>query len=239
MSVTTTSFPAASPARNAIQQLLRSPRLPLVVSQLEAALEAERQARQRFYDQVTEFQKAEFINGEIIMQSPARLQHTLARKHLSMLFSAYVQKHHLGLVGDEKMLVALARNDYEPDICFFAPEKASAFSPDQMKFPAPDLIVEVLSPTTESFDRGVKFEDYALHGVREYWLVDPEHQTVEQYLLPSEGNPDREEFSAYQLAIKARSGILQSEVIGGFEIPVRAIFDPAENLVVLQDILNR
>jgi Uma2 family endonuclease len=216
---------------SAIEQLLHSPRLPEAIQQLQDTLETERQKRQHFYDVVTEHQKAEFINGEIIVHSPAKLQHTLARKHLVMLLSAYVQKYQLGLVGDEKMLVSFERNDYEPDICFFGTEKAHTFTPDQMHFPAPDLIVEVLSSSTEAVDRGIKFEDYAAHGVREYWLVDPEDQTVEQYVLPSF------DANAYHLLTKLREGSIHSEVVGGFTIPLLAIFDPAENLAILQKLL--
>ena len=132
-------------------------------------------------------------------------------------------------MGHEKLLIALTRNDYEPDICFFTQEKAAAFAPDQMKFPAPDLVVEVLSDSTEAIDRGAKFEDYALHGVAEYWLVDPEQESVEQYLLGDE---------AYELAVKVKSGTIQSTVVSGFEIPVQAIFDAAEQFTALQALLR-
>ncbi len=46
---------------------------------------------------------------------------------------------------------------------------------------APDLVVEVLSPSTAKRDRGIKFDVYERHGVREYWLVDPEAQFIEVY----------------------------------------------------------
>lgn len=91
-------------------------------------------------------------------------------------------------------MVSLTLNDYEPDICYFNAAKAAAFQPDQMRFPAPDFIVEVLSASMEANDRGVKFDDYAAHGVAEYWLIDPDTQTVEQYRLHGD---------AYELAIKA------------------------------------
>jgi Uma2 family endonuclease len=127
------------------------------------------------------------------------------------------------------MLITLIRNDYEPDICYFGPAKAQSFTPDQMKFPAPDLVVEVLSATTEAIDRGVKFEDYATHGVQEYWLVDPELEVVEQYTLNEE---------AYELVVKVKDGPLESGVVAGFTIPVRAIFDEAVQLAALREIVG-
>ena len=48
---------------------------------------------------------------------------------------------------------------------------------------APDLVVEVLSPSTAQYDRGRKMRVYAQCGVREYWIVSPGDRTVEQYLL--------------------------------------------------------
>ena len=42
-----------------------------------------------------------------------------------------------------------------------------------MLFPAPDFAVEVLSPSTQKNNRGIKFDDYALHNVSEYWIIDP------------------------------------------------------------------
>jgi Uma2 family endonuclease len=141
----------------------------------------------------------------------------------------YVQKHHLGFVGAEKMLIALTRNDYEPDIVYFGPEKAQGFTPDQAKFPAPDLVVEVLSPSTEATDRGIKFRDYAAHGVAEYWIVDPDEQMIEQYLLGDEG---------YHLRVKTNTGVVQSVAIEGLTVPVRAAFDEAEKLAAVRAMLE-
>lgn len=212
----------------ALQQLLRSPRLPEAVRRLQAVARAEAKQRRYFYDVVTEQQKAEFINGEIIVHSPVKYQHSQASFRLAALLGAYVQRRDLGSVGHEKLLITLTRNDYEPDICFFGSEKARSFAPDQSKFPAPELAVEVLSESTEAVDRGVKFEDYAAHGVGEYWIVDPVAETIEQYVL-HEG--------VYQLVVKVKTGSIVSTVVTGFEIPVRAVFDGTEQLAALQAIL--
>lgn len=83
-------------------------------------------------------------------------------------------------------LIALPRNDYLPDVVFFAQVKATQFSPRQVKYPPPDFVVEVLSPSTAALDRGIKFEEYAASGITEYSIIDAEQQTVEQYILHNE-----------------------------------------------------
>ncbi len=205
----------------AVQKLIRSPSLPLYVQHFQSLLQAEHKKRERFYEEISEEHKVEFINGDIVMQSPAKLRHTMASQNLFMLLSLYVSKHQLGYVGHEKVLVTLTRNDYEPDICYFGPDKSQTFTPDQMKFPAPDLVVEILSPSTEANDRGIKFLDYAAHGVAEYWIIDPDAEMIEQYTLRD---------NDYHLHVKTDTGTVQSTVIEGFAIPVRAVFDETEKL---------
>lgn len=223
-----TSIMESSLESSLVKQLLQLPRLPTVAQQIETLLAAEATRRQRFIATVQESEKAEFINGEKIVHSPVKLRHSLAVKRLLVLLDAYVSTHGLGLVGFEKVMVSLTRNDYEPDICFFDAATAAGFQPDQMRFPAPALMVEVLSPSTEANDRGVKFDDYAAHGVTEYWIIDPDEEVVEQYRLAGEG---------YKLAIKAQTGELRSVAVPGFVIPVRAIFDAALNRQTLALLL--
>ena len=219
-----------TPTAVTVQQLLRSPGLPVYVRQFQSLLQAEREKRKRFYEEMSEQQKTEFINGEIVVQSPAKLRHTIASKNLLTLLDIYVQKHGLGFVGHEKMLITLTRNDYEPDVCYFGPEKARTFTPDQMRFPAPDLVVEVLSPSTEANDRGIKFVDYAAHGVAEYWIVDPDAEMIEQYVLEGE---------IYQLRVKTDTGTVRSVAVKGFAVPVCAVFDEAEKLAAVRRILTQ
>jgi Uma2 family endonuclease len=214
-----------------VQKLLRSPKLPFYVQQFQTFLEDEGERRARFYEEMTEAEKTEFINGEVVVHSPVKLIHNTTGFNLATLLRTFVKKHALGLVGYEKLLIVLSRNDYEPDICFFAKARAQAFTPDQMKFPAPDFAVEILSPSTEKNDRGIKLEDYALHGVGEYWIIDPDKETLEQYLLLPETN-------TYELAVKLNTGHITSPVIAGFTIPVRAIFDEQLYWQALQEIVG-
>lgn len=213
----------------AVQELLASPKLALYAERFQQVLDEERARRERFYEEITEDQKAEFINGEVVMASPARMRHLVVRDRLHNLLSLYVQIHDLGLVVGEKAMISLTRNDYEPDVCFFAKEKAVRLEPDQWKLPAPNFACEVLSPSTASRDRGIKFEDYAAHGVREYWIVDPDAETVEQHVL---------ENGAYALRIKAADGPIESAAAEGFRVPIRAFFDNAVNLNAVRDLLG-
>lgn len=212
-----------------LEKLIESPRLSLFNRQIQQVLDAEQVRRAHFIKTMTEGEKVEFINGEVIVHSPVKLQHNVATKLLLKLLDTYVGSHGLGLVGFEKLLISLTRNDYEPDICFFRPETADRFTPAQMRFPAPDFIAEVLSESTARHDRGIKFDDYAAHGVAEYWIIDPDAEMVEQYLLDGD---------QYALAVKAGSGVLVSRAVAGFEIPVRAIFDEAVNLATLRTMLG-
>ncbi len=212
-----------------LEELIHSPQLPQYYHQIGTLLAEEQRRRQEFYQTISESDKAEFINGEIIYHSPVKLRHTEAAGNLLVLLRTFVQLHNLGFVGYEKTMLALSRNDYEPNICFFRRERAAQFSPDQIKFPAPDFVVEVLSPSTEQIDRGIKFEDYAAHGVAEYWIIDPEQRIAEQYILQDE---------RYTLLTKARSGVLASTAVEGFVIPIGALFDQAENLAALQAIVK-
>lgn len=118
--------------------------------------------------------------------------------------------------------------DYEPDIVFFPASRAVAFEPATNKFPIPELIVEVLSESTEHRDRGVKFTDFEAHGVLEYWIVDADAKTVEQYVLRD---------GSFHFLLKSSSGDISSQVLTGFRIPIASIFDPAENLKTLRAIL--
>ena len=90
-----------------MQQLICSPLLPMHVRELESLLQKEQIRRKRFYEEMSEGQKVEFINGEVIMQSPAKLRHTTASRNLGTLLNTYVSKHSLGYVGQEKMLITL------------------------------------------------------------------------------------------------------------------------------------
>ncbi|AQG79791.1 hypothetical protein AWR27_10915 [Spirosoma montaniterrae] len=214
-----------------VHDLLEAPDAKLVIERAQAILADEANRRRAFREWLRDDVKAEFINGEIIMHSPVKRRHLDATQNLLILLRVYVHKHDLGAVDSEKALVGLTRNDYEPDICFWNAETAASFQDDQMEHPAPDLIVEVLSKSTTGRDRGIKFEDYAAHGVLEYWIIDPVRKSVEQYQL------DEPTMAFASAAVLYDDDTLSALTVPGFQIPVRAIFEKQANMDALQAIL--
>ncbi len=212
-----------------LEDIIHSPQLPRLVEELDAFVKSEAQRRLEFYEWMDDSMKVEFIDGEIVTHSPVILKHLVASNNLSQLLSTYVSVHDLGFVGVEKLLVKLTRNDFEPDISFFNAEKAKAFKGDTMFFPPPDFVVEILSKSTKKRDYGVKFIDYALHGVREYWIIDADKEIVEQYQ-----NIENQ----FELLLKVNDGNIKSLAISSFEIPVRAIFDEQLKRETLKMLLN-
>ncbi len=203
-----------------LKDIIDSPKFPDYMQELNAHLANEDAKRIEFYTNVRDDEKVEFINGEIICSSPAKHKHTLIVENLGNILSRFVRKSSLGLICREKALVKLRRNDFEPDICFFRKELADKFIPDTMFYPVPDFVVEVLSSSTEKRDRGVKFVDYALNGVKEYWLIDPDKRIVEQYFLEGE---------VFTLAEKISHATVKCGEIKGLEIPLEAIFNEIAN----------
>ncbi|WP_229206843.1 Uma2 family endonuclease [Dyadobacter crusticola] len=208
-------------------EIMNVPDAYLILDAVGKALDEERERRLQFYNDITDEQKVEFINGEIIVHSPAQKRHGRILFRLAHLIDIYVMERDLGLVGGEKCMITLTRNDYEPDICFFRKEKAERTTDKQTLFPAPDFVVEILSPSTQSRDRGVKYDDYQAHGIEEYWIVDPELEFLKQYHLV--GNK-------YAEVLNSGTGLVHSFAIKGFQIPVRAIFDDTENLKAIKNL---
>lgn len=212
------------------EQIMERPDARLIVEEVSQMLEAERRLRQNFYENVREDEKAEFINGEIIIHSPVKKRHDSVSGNLYVLLKTFVVKNRLGYVGHEKVMVSLSRNDYEPDICYFNAEKAALFHDGQTIFPAPDLIVEVLSSGTRVRDYGVKLEDYEAHKIPEYWIVDPKARILEIRVLDGEN-----------YALQSTLGIgdvLASRQVKGFSVPMRAVFEEQAYLEALGSILK-
>ena len=163
----------------------------------------------------------ELSDGRLVVLPMPTTRHQRVVGRLFRIMSDYVEHHGLGEVAIAPLRVRLWPGKFrEPDIIFMSAEHSDRIGEDY--WGVPDLVVEVISPRTERssgtehIDRGEKFEDYRKAGVSEYWLVDPEDETIEVYVL---------RHGAYHLLGRWKKGeIARSEILKGFSVPVDAVF---------------
>ena len=174
---------------------------------------------------------AEWVDGEVEMVSPATTQHQLLKKLLVGVLDGWAQHHALGIVLDAPFQMRLANrpSGREPDVLFVANEHHDRMKATFLDGPA-DLVVEIISPESIGRDRGDKFVEYEAAGVREYWLIDPERQQAEFYLLGA----DRR----YHVMGVGANGIFRSQVVDGFWLRVAWLWqDPLPKVVdVLREL---
>ncbi|MGQ9558845.1 MAG: Uma2 family endonuclease [Desulfurispora sp.] len=129
----------------------------------------------------------QLIGGELVMTPAPGKKHQLALKRLLRLLDDYVEHHQAGEVLCAPRDVVLAENEvYQPDIVFVARERLGISQEDRV-YGAPDLVVEVLSPSSAYYDLRKKFRAYEKYGVKEYWVVDPEERSIEVYVRQETG----------------------------------------------------
>lgn len=126
----------------------------------------------------------EVIAGELYVTPPPETPHQVASGRLFLELSLFATRQHkLGEVLYAPVAVLFGEGDYmEPDIVFLLNEHKHYRTRRGIEGP-PDLIIEILSRSTASQDRGIKRERYARYGVPEYWIVDADRQWIEVYRL--------------------------------------------------------
>lgn len=125
----------------------------------------------------------EVIDGELAVTPAPTSGHQIAVGNLVRLLGAFVHDHALGPLFPGPIDVLFGEGDYlEPDLAFVRADRAHLVSDRGIEGP-PDLVVEILSPSTAHRDRGIKLERYRHFGVPEYWIVDLEAKAVEVWRL--------------------------------------------------------
>ena len=161
--------------------------------------------------------RKEIIGGDLyVTVAPSPLHQRVVVRLVSML-SGYVRERGLGEVLVSPIDVLLSQIDVvQPDIIFVAAANAHIVG-DAAVQGAPDVVIEVLSPSTLRLDRERKMDLYARAGVREYWIVDPDNRVVEIY-LPAKG--------PFQLERRFQEGLsIQSDLIPGLSIDLHDVWN--------------
>jgi Uma2 family endonuclease len=123
------------------------------------------------------------IDGDLVMSPSPTFQHQNITGRIYSALLQYVDAHSAGRVAIAPFDVVLSDvTVLQPDVLYVSKARQSIIR-DAGIFGAPDLCVEVLSPNTRKFDTDIKRHLYARHGVIEYWIVDPESNTLTVYRL--------------------------------------------------------
>lgn len=161
-------------------------------------------------------ERCELIDGEYwIMTSPTG-PHQGAVLNLSWELWHFVRTNRLGKVFIAPFDVVLSPDDvFQPDVMFLSNGRMRRYTGDNIRG-APDLVMEVLSPSTASRDRGVKLERYARFGVLEYWLIDTAAKNI-QVLAANVGAFER-------AGVYGEGDTLLSPLLAGLRLDVSEIF---------------
>ncbi len=157
----------------------------------------------------------EWVDGEIITYMPATLQHQELLAFLFKLLSGFCDVLGLGKVVAAPFEVKLWPDgpSREPDLLFISRDRWSSLSNRRFEG-APDLVVEIVSPSSAREDRVRKFDEYERAGVGEYWIIDPR---------PRQESADfyrRDEQGIYQPIEIAADGRVDSTVLPRFWLNV-------------------
>jgi Uma2 family endonuclease len=160
----------------------------------------------------------QIIDGEhIVTPSPNTSHQAISRNLLAILWT-FLKSNPIGKVFDAPFDVVLSNEDVvQPDLLFVSAARASIITEKNVQGP-PDLAVEILSETTRKMDEIVKRKLYERFSVKEYWIVDPELESVKVYRLTERGYGRPAEISL-------ESGdALASPLLPGLSIPLAEVF---------------
>ena len=180
------------------------------------------------YCKFNDEKRREIINGVIYLMSPgANLEHQIISGSLFNLFYNYLQdkKCHvfsapfdvcLAKEGETRETIS---NVVQPDILVVCDK-------GKLKrrgcFGAPDLIIEILSPSTSKRDISIKFNLYQEHAVLEYWVVDPHHQRIDRFSF------DKDTGKYKQAEYFDRNDAITPVIFPDFTIKLEEVFPPLD-----------
>lgn len=124
--------------------------------------------------------REELIGGKLVAMSPAATNHNFIAGNIYHIFRSYLKGKKCIPFGDGEAVFLTGEDEFIPDFMIVC--DAEKIKPDGVHG-APDLVVEVLSPSTAKHDRGRKMAVYEQSGVREYWIVSAAGKMLEQYFL--------------------------------------------------------
>jgi len=173
--------------------------------------------QEHFFEEV----RCEIIANELFMSPAPNTEHQEISRELEFLLYQFIKKNKLGKVFNAPFDVIFDEdNVVQPDLLFISNENLPKLTKRGFEG-VPDLVVEIISPSTFYRDSVEKKDFYEQIGVSEYWLIEPANRVIEVFVL---------ENGKYQLfSLVIEKGKAQSKVLEGFEAKASEIFSEKEN----------
>jgi len=150
--------------------------------------------------------KAEWVDGEVIVHSPAQDRHVLVVGYLLNTMGLFARHHDLGIVMGPEFQIRLPRRRRVPDVIFVRKDRLHLIQRTYLDGP-PDLAVEIVSPDSVERDWREKYLEYEANGVGEYWVIDSSNEQVRLYVLG-----DQRQY----VTVPEENGVLKSSALPGF-----------------------
>jgi len=187
---------------------------------------------EEFLDWCDEDTWAEWVDGEIVLMSPASSRHQLIGGFLHKVLGFYIEIRHLGtlLYAPFAMHLPFVRRGREPDLLYIASEHAGRLKDTYLDGPA-DVVVEIVSEDSVFRDYHNKFREYKRAGVPEYWLINPLEEEARFYRLSESGRYKR-------IPLEGKN-LFHSQEIEGFWLKVSWLWEIPllDTYEVLQEIM--
>jgi Uma2 family endonuclease len=156
----------------------------------------------------------QLIEGELVMTPAPNPRHQIILGNIVEKVRQYTKGSGITIFSPVDLYFG-EENAYQPDMVYITKQRREIIKDDGI-YGTPDLVVEILSPSTAYYDLRKKFRIYEKYGVREYWIVDPEMDSVDVYL---------NEQGHFSLTGKAEGkGELESSLLKGFKVTLDEVF---------------
>jgi Uma2 family endonuclease len=148
------------------------------------------------------------------------VRHQIVSSRLELALDRYIGPRGLGFVFHAPIAVILGpHRQVQPDVLFISRERNKLITSKEITG-APDLAVEIVSPSSKKTDRSLKSTAYADSGISWYWIVDPDDRTVEEYRLES---------GKYHLVRSwNKTDVFEPKLFPGLTVPLESLFDWSE-----------
>jgi len=183
---------------------------------MPALIEKEKLFTYKDYEKLPEGAPYQLIGGKLVLTpSPVPYHQKISLRIAFELFK-YVKEHNLGEVLSAPIDLYLSETEtYQPDIIFISGENLSMVGEKRIEGP-PDLVIEILSPSTAYYDLKHKKNIYEQTGVKEYWIADPMEKSLEIYENTDKG------FVLFER--KVEKGRVASKLLEGFFLYIEEVF---------------